>query len=50
VCVALVIQHATRIRLIIVCDLHRFYSIFPHLLINGTIFEKPKLLNTKRVV
>jgi len=39
VCVALVIQHAVRMR-------HVIYNIFPHYLINGTIF-KTKLLNTK---
>jgi len=49
VCVALVVQHAMRIRHIIICGLHQFYSIFPHLFISGTIFEKQKLLNTKRV-
>ena len=27
----------------------RLYSIFPHYLINGTVFEKKKLLNRKRV-
>ena len=25
------------------------YNIFPHYLINGTIFEEKKLINTKRV-
>jgi hypothetical protein len=41
--VALVISHAMRMRHIVV------YNIFPHFLINGTIFEK-QLLKTKCVL
>jgi len=37
-----------RMRHIAICGLPRFYNIFPHYLINGTIFEK-KLLKTKCV-
>jgi hypothetical protein len=48
--VALVIQRAKRMRLIIlpsvVCPL---YNIFPHHLINSMIFEKKKFLNKKYV-
>jgi hypothetical protein len=40
VSVALVIQHATRMRLWPA----RLYNIFPHYLINGTIFEKTLLI------
>jgi hypothetical protein len=36
--VALGIQHAMRIRHIDICGLPLPYSIFPHYLINGTIF------------
>ena len=50
VSVALVIQHAKRMRLIIlslwpVC----LYHIFSHYLINGTIFGEKRLLNVKCV-
>ena len=27
----------------------RLYGVFPHYLINGTIFERKKILNIKRV-
>jgi len=41
--VALVIQHAVRLRHIVICGLPvRLYSIFPHYLANGTIFEEKK--------
>ena len=46
--VALGIQHAARMRHIAICGLPPLYNIFPHFLINGTIFEK-KSLNTKCV-
>jgi hypothetical protein len=45
---AIVIQHPKRMRHIFICDLSRLYNIFPHYLINGTIFEK-QLLNLKCV-
>jgi hypothetical protein len=50
VLVVLDIQHAMRISRIFICDLPRstFFSP-PHYLINGTIFENKKLLNTKCV-
>ena len=38
--VALGIQHSLPLRLIVVCGLSVLYIIFPHYLINGTIFEK----------
>jgi len=38
--VALGIQRAMRMRHIVTCDLSASYLIFPHYLINGTIFEK----------
>jgi len=48
--VALVIQHAERMRHIILLHVAcRFYSILPHCLINGKIFGRKKLLNTKCV-
>ena len=47
--VALGIQHATRMRHIIICDLHRLYKISRHFLIDGRIFEKEKLMNAKCV-
>ena len=46
VSVALIIQHAPYCRLWPV----RPYNIFPHYLINGTIFEKKKSLNIKCVL
>ena len=44
--VALCIQHALRMRHIVICGVPRSIIIFPHYIINGTILEK-KLLNTK---
>ena len=46
--VALGIQHAMRMRRIIVCDLPRSTIFFQYYLINDTILGE-KLLNTKRV-
>ena len=46
--VALVIQHAMRMRHIVICGQSRSTIFFPHYLINGTIFGE-KLLNTKCV-
>jgi TRAP-type uncharacterized transport system fused permease subunit len=46
VCVALVIQHAKRIRSVVICGLSGFTILFH---INGGIFEK-KLLNIKCVL
>jgi len=45
---ALVIQHAMRMRHIVIYDLSGSTIFFPHYLINGTVFVK-KLLNTKCV-
>jgi hypothetical protein len=39
-CVALGIQHAMRMYHIIICGPPRYTILFPHYLINGTIFEK----------
>ena len=48
--VALSIQHAMRMRHIVIYDLPPLYGISAHFLINGTNFERKKiLLNTKRV-
>ena len=47
--VALVIQREQLICQIVICVLPHSY-IFPHYLIDGTIFEKEKLLNTKYVL
>ena len=47
VCVTLVFQHAMRMRHIVMWPAS-LYNIFPHCLINCTVFEK-KLLNTKCV-
>jgi hypothetical protein len=51
VCVELVIQHAIRLRHFVIYGLSwpvRFYNIFPHYFIIGTIFEK-QLLGIKCV-
>ena len=47
VCVALVIQHAKRMRVIF--GLVRLYKMFPHYLMNGTIFGGGVSLNIKCV-
>ena len=49
VSVALVSQHATRMRCIVICGLSGFTMFFPHYLINGTILGK-KLLHMKCVL
>jgi hypothetical protein len=46
--VALVIQHAMRLRHIVICGLPGFANCFPHYLINGTIFGK-KVIGRKIV-
>jgi len=52
--VALVIQHATRMRHIAIRGLASLYYIFPHYLINGTIFGKKvtehKMCNNKQIL
>ena len=48
--VALGIQHAMRMRYIVICSLARCTIFFTHYLIKDTIFEKKNiLLNTKCV-
>jgi len=47
-CVCLVIQHAMRMRNVVICGQSRSTVFFQHYFINGTIFEK-MLLNTKCV-
>jgi hypothetical protein len=49
VSVALVIQHAMRVRYIVVCGLSGCTVFFPHYLIIDTIFEEKNLLDTKCV-
>jgi hypothetical protein len=46
--VALLMQHATRMRHTVICGVW-FQNIIPHYLINGTAFGK-KLLNVKCVL
>jgi hypothetical protein len=41
--VALVIQHAVRMRRIVICGLFGCTYFSPHYLLNGTIFERKKL-------
>ena len=40
--VAVGIQHAMRVRRVVIFNLLGFHNIFPHCLINATIFEKKK--------
>jgi hypothetical protein len=47
--VALGIQHAICMRHIVICGLPGSTKFFSHYLLNGTIFEKKKLLNIKCV-
>ena len=44
------IQHAMRMRNIVICGLPPLCIILPHYLVNGTIFEKKKILNTNCVL
>ena len=48
VAAALDVQHARRMRQIIICGLPRSTKFFPHFFINGTIFEESA--NTKKCV
>jgi hypothetical protein len=48
--VALGIQHALRFRLTFIRGLPRPANIFPHYLINGTIFEEKKVTENKMCV
>jgi hypothetical protein len=47
--VAVFIHHAMRMRHIVICGLPRSATVYPHYLINGTTFEKKKLLKTECV-
>ena len=40
-------QHAIRMRHTVICGMARLYSIFPHYLTKGTIFEKKKNIDCK---
>ena len=48
--VALGIQHAVLMGQVFNIRPVQLYNIFPHYLINGTIFGKTNLLNMKRVL
>ena len=48
--IALGIQHGMRMRCTVIRDLSACTIFLPHYIINGTIFEKKKLLNVKCVV
>jgi hypothetical protein len=49
--VAFGIQHAMRMRHSHLWSVHLYYTcIFPHYLINGTIFEKEKIIDPKSVL
>ena len=50
VTVSLGVQHAKRVHHIFIGGLPRLYKIFPHYLINDTIFKKKKILNIKYVL
>jgi hypothetical protein len=45
--VALGIQHAMRLRIIVICGLTDFTTVFQHYHINGTIFEKKNVIKHK---